>query len=84
METLVVKGTCTFPTPGYTVTLTKAHPQGINKEILLLNQTVTAPTGIEPEHIVELTAKYEEKHAYAYKEITILPDGPQIKVEYPR
>jgi hypothetical protein len=40
---LTVRGKCTFPTPGYTVTLKKKVPQGINPAILLLDKTEAGP-----------------------------------------
>lgn len=37
---LHVTGRCTMPTPGYTLTLTRAEPQGTDPDILLLELRV--------------------------------------------
>src|SRR5271155_1989278 len=78
---LRVKGKCTFPTPGYKGTLKKHTPQGINHLILLLDKTVTAPTGIEPQHVVTIEVHWEETTDVKYTEVVILPDDTKIKVE---
>ena len=43
---LRVNGTCDMPTPGYTLTLNRAVPQGINPRILLLHLKIEPPTGM--------------------------------------
>jgi hypothetical protein len=78
---LIVRGKCTFPTPGYKVSFKHHHPQGINPEILLLDKTVVSPTGIEPQHVVTIDVEYEEQTTHHYKEVEILPDGAHIKVQ---
>jgi hypothetical protein len=80
-DTLKVQGQCTFPTPGFKVQLKKKEPQGINPEILLLEKTIVAPTGIEPDHVVTITVSFEEHTAAHYHEVEILPDGTKIKVK---
>ena len=77
---LTVRGKCTFPTPGYTVTLKKKVPQGINPAILLLEKTVTPPSGPQPEVITTIDVKYEEVTNYRYTEVE-LSDGTKIKVQ---
>lgn len=79
---LMVHGQCTFPTPGYKVHLKKKEPQGINPEILLLEKTVTAPTTIEPQHVVTIAVRFEEHTTTHYHEVEILPDGTRIKVKH--
>jgi hypothetical protein len=79
---LKVHGNLTFPTPGYKVQLTKKHPQGINPSVLLLEKTVVAPTGIEPDHVVTMPADFEEHTRVDYHEVEILPDGVKIKVKH--
>ena len=82
---LHVKGVCQEPTPGYTLTLEPAAPQGINPEILLLQLTVKAPTGIVPQHVtptpVEYTHTYVVPNARIPKQVTIVPDGPTLDVK---
>ena len=79
---LKVQGQCTFPTPGFKVHLKKKEPQGINPLILLLEKTVTAPTGIEPQHVVTISVSFEEHTTTHYHEVDILPDGTRIKVKH--
>lgn len=79
---LKVHGELTFPTPGYKVTLKKKHPQGINPLVLLLEKTVVAPTGIEPDHVVTMPVDFEEHTGFDYHEVEILPDGIKIKVKH--
>src|SRR5260370_39906059 len=57
---LTVSGKCTFPTPGYRVTLTKKVPQRIIPAILLLEKTVTPPSGPQPDVVTTISVKYEE------------------------
>jgi hypothetical protein len=79
---LKVQGKLTFPTPGYKVHLKKKEPQGINPAILLLEKTVVAPTGIEPDHITTVVVHFEEHTTVHLKEVEILPDGTTIKVSH--
>jgi hypothetical protein len=79
---LKVHGAVTFPTPGYKVHLKKKEPQGINPLILLLEKTVIAPTGIEPDHLQTVDVHFEEHTTVHFKEVEILPDGIKIKVTH--
>ncbi len=81
-NTLKVHGECTFPTPGFKVELKRKEPQGINPKILLLEKTVTAPTGKEPQHVVTLPVNFEERTTVQYEEVQILPDGTTIKLKH--
>ena len=79
---LTVTGRCTFPTPGYKVTLRDAVPQGINPRILLLRKTVTPPKGFVPQVITTVPVRYVKSRAtIKYTNVTILPDGTTIKVQ---
>lgn len=78
---LWVAGKCTFPTPGYKVTLKRAVPQGINPKILLLEKVVTRPTGPEPDVVTTIDVRFEEKTDTEYTDVQILPDGVTVKVE---
>src|SRR5579871_143120 len=77
---LTVRGTCTFPTTGYSVTLTKKVPQGINPLILLLDKKVTAPSGAAGNVVTTVEAVYKEVTSVNYKEVE-LSDGTKIKVQ---
>jgi hypothetical protein len=77
---LTVKGELQMPTPGFKLHLTKANPQGINPEILLLRLHTKAPTGIEPQHVVTQEVTFEEHTHVPYKQVQIEPHGPTITV----
>jgi hypothetical protein len=81
-SSLYVTGHCTFPTHGYKVTLKEAVPQGINPVILLLNKIVRPPTGpvIQTPETIEVRFD-KKKAAIKYQQVTILPDGTNIKVQ---
>ncbi|MEA2554161.1 MAG: hypothetical protein QOJ65_2337 [Fimbriimonadaceae bacterium] len=78
---LRVDGVCDMPTPGYTIKLEKANPQGINPKILLLNKTEIAPGGIRPDVITPTPAHYEEETEFPYAQVNIQPDGTTIDVQ---
>lgn len=78
---LRVSGVCTFPTPGYKVTLTPSVPQGINPEILMLEKTVQSPSGIEPQIVTKVDVRFEYQSDFRYTKVDIHPDGVQIRVE---
>lgn len=81
-KTLYVTGKCTFGTPGYTVELRPAVPQGINPKIYLLNKIVNAPTKPVPDVVTTVDVRYEEKTDTEYDQVTILPDGVTVDVEH--
>jgi hypothetical protein len=80
---LRVTGRCTFPTPGYKVTLKESVPQGINPRILLLTKTVTPPKGPVPQVLQTILVGFEKKNVKTeYTHVTILPEGKTIKVKH--
>lgn len=80
--TLTVTGRCTFPTPGYKVTLRQAVPQGINPAILLLKKTVRRLPGIWPQVVTTILVKFVKKKVkIKYTHVTILPEGTTVKVQ---
>ena len=79
-DRLRVNGEIQVPTPGFKLRLTKANPQGINPEILLLTLHRKAPTGIEPQHVVTQQVSFEEQTHVPYKQVQIEPDGVTINV----
>ena len=81
---LSVSGEVTMPTPGYTVTLKKAVPQGINPAILLLEKVIVAPKHREPDHVVVVHVSFAEHTLHLYKEVSILPDGPVVTINSSR
>lgn len=77
---LVVRGTCRFPDATYTVELRRHEPQGINPGDLLLRKVVhRAETGADV--ITDREVEYREETEEMYETVTILPDGPTIRVE---
>jgi hypothetical protein len=58
--TLSVKGVCEEPTPGYKLTLNRVTVPGSDPADLLLNLTVVAPTGIEPQIVTPTPVDYEQ------------------------
>jgi len=77
---LIVTGTCTFPTPGFSVELRPRSPQGINPADYLLDRIVTAPGGQVPQVLDDVEVRYEEETDFPYETVTILPGGPTIEV----
>lgn len=69
--TLHVSGECEMPTPGYTLTLTPAEPQGINPDDLILVLTATEPTDFQTEVLTWNPVKYEQETEYEYKTVSI-------------
>jgi len=78
---LLVSGSCRFPTAGYSVELRPHEPQGISADDLLLDRIVHAPTGAVAQVVTEVEVSYREETDFAYKTVTILPDGPSIEVQ---
>jgi hypothetical protein len=78
---LRVEGKCTFPGPGYVVTLSKKAPQGINPTILILDKKVTPPKKEASGAKTIEKAEYHEVTDVHYGQVQIEPDGTTIKVE---
>lgn len=57
-----VSGTVVAPTGGYTGSLAKAVPQGINPSILLLDLKVEKPTGPATDATQHVPVRYDEPH----------------------
>ncbi len=78
-----------MPTPGYTLTLTRAEPQGINPSHLLLNLTATPPTDMVAQVLTPTEVVYEETTDLQYERVDInsqaeLIQGESIVVEEAR
>jgi hypothetical protein len=88
--TLVVSGICTVPGADSVVELRRAEPQGINPTDLLLERVVKERPGVDPKASgklplgVDVPVRYEEETDVEYRTVTILPDGPTIKVMHAR
>ncbi len=84
--TLRVQGVVQLPTPGWSATLTKAAPQGINPRDLILDLDVRPPGGgFWPEVVTPATVTYvEEEYGGAYETVLVrIPglDAVQLVVE---
>lgn len=78
--TLRVTGRLRMPTPGYTLSLSRAAPQGINPRDLLLDLVITPPGGFVAQVLTEAEVGYEEPVEAGFDTVTILPGGPSIAV----
>lgn len=78
---LTVTGQCTFPTPGYKVSLKRKVPQGINPAILILEKVVVAPTGIVPQLVTKVPVQYSETTDQRYTDVQVIPDNAKIPVK---
>jgi hypothetical protein len=71
-EELSVTGDVTEPTTGWTVTLARAEPQGINPKVLLLKLVEQPPTGPAGDIVTTHHVKYDENPPKAnYDQVTI-------------
>jgi hypothetical protein len=77
---LKVRGECLFPTSGYKVLLKKRQPQGINPKILILDKTVTPPTGHVAQHPTTEHATYDDLTNEHFTEVLVQPDDIAIPV----
>lgn len=79
---LRVRGSCTFATAGYTATLNRHEPQGFNPRDLLLDLTVTGPSGPAAQVITEVEVRYQEEVIRGgFDSVTILPNGTSVPVQ---
>lgn len=82
---LTVRGTCTCPSPGYTLGLARAEPQGINPRDLILTFEVIAPGEENPVEQTETPTEVEfvDDDAPEYETVTIQGEsGETIKVSH--
>jgi hypothetical protein len=69
---LRVTGDVTEPTTGWTVSLERASPQGINPKILLLKLVEVKPTGLAGDIVTTHHVNYDENPAQVeYTQVTI-------------
>ena len=68
-----VVATVQVPSPGYTATLKKAVPQGINPAILILKVVTKKKLGIWPPVVTDVDARYDIKpYKGKFKQVTVL------------
>lgn len=78
---LRVTGSCMMPTPGYQLALKRAVPQGINPAILILELSVTRPTGNVSTVVTKTDVRYEEQTDQRYTSVTIRPGDISVPVQ---
>lgn len=80
---LHVTGTVCMPTPGYTVELQRAAPQGSNPRDLILDLKVTKNSGVSPQVETRVEVKYLESDAKVNFDSVLvrLPDDKKIQVK---
>lgn len=79
--TLHVIGMRTCPTPGFTLTLEPAEPQGINPRDYTLRIVERPPTESLPKVITQTEIRYREDTETPYDTVSIVPGGPTIEVK---
>ena len=80
-RSVMVTGSCEFPTSGYTSTLTKSEPQEIDPLVLELDLIVLDPTGTVLDVVSHERATYFEYTDMEYKQAHIRPNGPTLDVQ---
>lgn len=79
---LYVTGQVEAPTPGWTVKLVRAQPQGINPLILILELQATQPTGQVNQVVTRMDVRYDEDPAKEdYTNVTIRYEGEEFTIE---
>lgn len=80
---LHVQGNCVYPTGGWTITLEKASPQGINPAVLILRKVAKPPQGQATQQVTTYEPTYDQKLGPEenYETVTIIPDNISISVE---
>ena len=79
--TLHVIGVRTCPTPGFTLTLEPAEPQGANPRDYILRIVEREPTEAVQEVVTTTEIRYREDTETRYDTVSIVPGGPTIDVK---
>lgn len=75
-----VVGEVTFPTTGYTASLRKHEPQGIDEQDLLLDLIVEEPTGPVNEVITVVPVEHVEDSEFDYTTASVIDCAMSIPV----
>jgi len=80
---LHVQGKCVYPTAGWTITLEKAVPPGINPKVLMLNRVAKPPQGAAAQQVTTYTPTYDQKLGpdENYNTVTIMPEKISVHAE---
>ncbi len=80
LSRLYVSGAYNLPTTGHEIDLRRRVPQGINPADLLLETSVTPPSGRTIQMIWTVRVSYDEETETPYETVTILPYGVTVPV----
>jgi hypothetical protein len=79
---LIVTGKAEVPTTGWSGSLERAVPQGINPRILILDACLVEPTGKVNQLVSEVDLRFEESPpANEYTDVTVRLDGDEVTVK---
>jgi hypothetical protein len=79
---LIVVGEVQVPTGGWHAGLTRRSPQGINPDILILDVSAQAPSGMVTQVITTIPLRYEERPpVHQYTQVTIVDGHDQVTVD---
>jgi hypothetical protein len=81
---LHVKGKWVYPTAGWTISLEKATPQGVNPAVLILKKIAKAPKGQAAQRETPYEPTYDHKLVSGepeYKTVTVMPDNVSIEID---
>jgi hypothetical protein len=81
---LHVKGTWVYPTAGWTISLEKATPQGVNPAVLILKKIAKAPQGQAAQQETTYEPKYDHKLEPGepeYETVTVMPDNVSKNID---
>ena len=78
---LIVIGKAEVPTGGWTGSMRRANPQGINPKILIVDVTLQKPSGPAPDVISKIDLRYEEAPPQVdYSNVTVRYDNEEFTI----
>ena len=81
---LQVTGEVEIPTTGWALSLKRAHPQGVNSRILVLDLIAHRPYGPAGDIVLKSEVQYNEQPAKAsYDEVTIRYEHEAFSIKVP-
>jgi hypothetical protein len=79
-NSLHVTGKVTVPTTGWTATLIEAVPQGIVREILVLEVKKVKPDRASGDMVSHVPVRFDKPDSFAYFQVTIIGDGEEFTI----
>ena len=80
-STYYLSATCEMPTPGHTVELVPAEPQGSDPTVYVLTEVVHAPDGMVAQVITPYKLRFRKRTRTIFKEFLINPGAIKVQVE---